>query len=492
VKAGDQQQLREAVEARLRELEAEDVIRRIWAGDHTVWKPHPAEIADRLGWLRLPQTMRKALPQLRALAEDCASFQRVVWLGMGGSSLAAEVLAKMLGGRELTVLDSTHPEAVAAVDTAGDPASTLFVVASKSGTTIETLSHFAYFWDKRPDGGNFIAITDAGSPLEALAEEHSFRHICRAPKDVGGRYSALSHFGLVAAALLGADPATLLDTAAGLTPALQTPAESNPGARLGVTIGEAALAGRDKLTLLADAAREPFGDWVEQLIAESTGKESNGIVPVVGEPPGPPIVYGNDRLFIRLGEVPGPDPAIESPLSAESMGADFLRWEFAIAVAGRVLGINPFDQPDVESAKIAARQALMGETAAPSTPPAAQTLASLQPGDYLALQAYLPPTPQNRSRLQAVRLRLRDRFRVATTLGFGPRFLHSTGQLYKGGPNSGVFLQVVDQPGLDLPVPGTAYSFRRLIDAQSAGDLAALLARGRRVSRLSLDALEAL
>lgn len=489
--AGNPIDLRQAVEARLEELHRENVVQRIWAGDHTVWKPDPTEIADRLGWLRLHETMREALPQLRAIAENCAGFQRVVWLGMGGSSLGAELLAKILGGRPLQVLDSTHPEAVAAVDAGGSPETTLFVVASKSGSTIETLSHFAYFWARRPDGANFIAITDPGSQLEALARERHFRHVCLAPADVGGRYSALTHFGLVAASLLGADPASLLDAAAEMAPALQAEPEDNPGAQLGVMIGEAALAGRDKLTLLTDPAGEPFGDWAEQLIAESTGKEGRGIVPVAGEPLGPASVYGRDRLFVRLGEAPGLDADLGLPLTPDRLGAEFLRWEFAIAVAGRVLGINPFDQPDVEAAKVAARRVLSGQASVPETPPLAETLAKVKPGDYLALQAYLPPTPETRSRLQAMRLSLRDRMHVATTLGFGPRFLHSTGQLHKGGPNRGVFLQVVDSPGADLPVPDAAYTFRQLLDAQSAGDMEALLSRGRRVTRLSLEELEA-
>ncbi|MCH7698039.1 MAG: bifunctional transaldolase/phosoglucose isomerase [Chloroflexi bacterium] len=486
--------LAESVQKRLSDMEEADVPRRIWALDHTVWKPDPTEIADRLGWLSLPEKMHEHLDQLQDFAESCASFDRIVLLGMGGSSLAPEVLSTTYGGRALTALDTTHPEAVLAVEKSGDLGSTLFIVASKSGGTVETLSHFAYFFDKVRDASQFVAITDPGTPLEALARQRDFRRVFLNPADIGGRYSALSYFGLVPAALIGMDLDALLDSAEEMASACAdcVPVAENPGLWLGALIGEAASAGRDKLTLLFPDEVSAFGGWLEQLIAESTGKEGKGIVPVDGEPPGSPDVYGDDRLFVSLGVETALEPSVVIPFDgAEKLGAEFFRWEFATAVAGHVLGIHPFDQPNVQEAKEATRR-LLDEEALPALryDDLSALLQEVRPGDYLAIQAYLPRTDENVSRLQAARVKLRDRLRVATTLGFGPRFLHSTGQLHKGGPSSGVFIQVVDEPAVDLPIPGKPYTFRRLLDAQSAGDLQALRSRGRRVARVRLSDLE--
>ena len=486
--------LAKPLEKRLSSMEKAGVPRRIWALDHTVWKPDPTEITNRLGWLALPEKMREQMDQLQEFAQSCAAFERIVLLGMGGSSLAPEVFSTTFGGKPLTALDTTHPEAIAAVETDGDLSNTLFIVASKSGGTVETLSHFAYFYDKVKDGKQFVAITDPGTPLEALARSKGFRRVFLNPADIGGRYSALSYFGLVPAALIGVDLDALLDSAEEMACACAdcAPVSDNPGLWLGALMGEAAKAGRDKLTLLVPAEVAAFGAWLEQLIAESTGKEGTGIVPVDGEPPGPPDVYGSDRLFVSLGVETALEPSVMIPFDgAAKLGAEFFRWEFATAVAGHVLGIHPFDQPNVQEAKDATRHLLEAD-ALPREPynDLATLLEGVRPGDYLAIQAYLPRTPDNTSRLQAARARLRDRLRVATTVGFGPRFLHSTGQLHKGGSATGVFIQVVDEPSLDLAIPGKPYTFRTLLDAQSAGDLQALRARGRRVARVRLSDLE--
>ena len=486
--------LAEPVRKRLEGLRNAEVPQRIWALDHKIWRPDPTEIADRLGWLGLPEKMREHLGHLRDFAESCAKFERIVLLGMGGSSLAPEVLAMMFGGKALTVLDTTHPEAVLAVEKEGDLRTTLFIVASKSGGTVETLSHFAYFFDKVRDASQFVAITDPGTPLEALARSKGFRRVFLNPADIGGRYSALSFFGLVPAALIGADLDTLVDSAEEMACASAgcVPSTGNPGLQLGALMGEAAKAGRDKLTLILPNEMAALGPWLEQLIAESTGKESKGIVPVEGETPGPPEAYGSDRLFVSLGVETALEPSVVLPLEGVAkLGAEFFRWEFATAVAGHVLGIHPFDQPNVQEAKDATRR-LLEEEAISREPydDLGALLERVRPGDYLAIQAYLPRTPENSTRIQASRMRLRDHLRVATTIGFGPRFLHSTGQLHKGGPPTGVFIQVVDEPSVDLPIPGKPYTFRRLLDAQSTGDLQALRARGRRVARVRLSDLE--
>lgn len=479
---------------RLESIEKTDVRHRLWTRDHTVWSPDTTEITNRLGWLDLPEKMHDKLDVLERFAEGCSAFERIVLLGMGGSSLAPEVLSLTFGGKPLVALDTSHPDGVLSVERTGDLATTLFIVASKSGETVETLSHFAYFFKKVKNPAQFVAITDPGTPLEALARKEGFRAVFSNPPDIGGRYSALSYFGLVPAALIGIDTHTLLDSAEEMACACApcVPAADNPGLYLGALIGEAAKAGRDKLTFVLPPEIASFGTWLEQLIAESTGKEGTGIVPVEGEPLGPADVYGDDRLFVSVGVETGLKPSLLIPFKGPAqLGGEFFRWEFATAVAGHVLGVHPFDQPNVQEAKDATVR-LLQASELPREPydDLGGLLQQIRPGDYLAIQAYLPRTTQNWSRLQAARVRLRDRFHVATTVGFGPRFLHSTGQLHKGGPATGVFIQVVDEPDVDLPIPGQTYTFRKLLDAQSAGDLAALRSRGRRVARVQLSDLE--
>ena len=504
-------ELEDRVGRRLASFDQDAVVRRIWQGDFTVWRDDPTEISDRLGWLTVHNAMHDQVAELQAFASRCASdgMTHAVLAGMGGSSLAPEVLRETIGVSagmlDLVVLDTTHPDQILAVQRSLPLDRTLFVIASKSGTTTETLSHFAYFWEKVPDGSRFVCITDAGTPLEKLAAEHGFRRTFLNPSDIGGRYSALSYFGLVPGALIGADLDGLLHRATEMAQgcAADVPVERNPGARLGATIGEAALVGKDKLTLLLDHHVRAFGYWVEQLIAESTGKEGKGIVPVEGEDLGEPGVYGADRLFVGVGAdsvakalgalQDAGHPVIHLELeNAVDLGGEFFRWEFATAVAGAVLGINPFDQPNVQEAKDATRRLLaQGDLPDPGYDDLAPLVQQVRPGDYLAIQAYLPRNQETERRLHAARIRLRDRLHVATTLGFGPRFLHSTGQLHKGGPNTGVFIQVVEPPAEDAPIPGASFTFGTLIAAQALGDLQSLRAHGRRVARVRLADLDA-
>jgi glucose-6-phosphate isomerase len=503
--------LEDRVGRRLASFDQDAVIRRIWQKDFTVWRDDPTEISDRLGWLTVHDAMHGQVAELEAFASHCAAdgLTHAVLAGMGGSSLAPEVLRETMGVSQgmldLVVLDTTHPDQILAAERSLPLDRTLFVIASKSGTTTETLSHFAYFWEKVPDGSRFVAITDAGTPLEQLAAEHGFRRTFLNPPDIGGRYSALSYFGLVPGALIGADLDGLLPRAIEMARACaaDVPAANNPGARLGATIGEAALTGRDKLTLVLDHHVRAFGYWVEQLIAESTGKEGKGIVPVDGEDLGEPAVYGADRLFVGIG----PDsvgkalgvfqdadhPVIHLELEdAIELGGEFFRWEFATALAGAVLGINPFDQPNVQEAKDATKRLLaQGDPPDPGYDDLGPLVQQVRPGDYLAIQAYLPRNQETERRLHAARMRLRDRLKVATTLGFGPRFLHSTGQLHKGGPNTGVFIQIVEPPDEDAPIPGEPYTFGQLIAAQALGDLQSLREHGRRVARVRLADLDA-
>jgi glucose-6-phosphate isomerase len=511
---GDAGSIDDAVGARLDAFAREDVVDRIWRKDHTVWSRDPTEIADRLGWLTVADDMRGRVDALRAFAAAVAAegLRTAVLAGMGGSSLAPEVFRDSFGVAEgmldLIVLDTTNPEQIAAVERRVDLDRTLFLISSKSGTTIETDSHLRYFWRRRPQGDRFVAITDAGTPLETLARERGFRAVFVNPPDIGGRYSALSYFGLVPAALIGAPIDRLLDGARDMAAACRRPegAEgSNPGRDLGVRVGEAARAGRDKLTICLPDPIGSFGHWLEQLIAESTGKDGTGVVPVVDEPLGAPAVYGDDRAFAATGDAGDAAPALAAldadgqPLvrlpdaGPDDLGREMFRWEFATAVMGAVLGINPFDQPDVQSAKDATSRALQAPAAAaPDVGDAAAILDGAEPPDYVAIQAYVPRDDERAERLQRARLRLRDRLGVATTVGFGPRFLHSTGQLHKGGPNTVVAIQVVEPPAEDLEIPGRDFTFGRLLRAQADGDLAALRDRGRRVARVDLEGLDAI
>jgi glucose-6-phosphate isomerase len=500
-------ELSSAIADRLARMDEDRVLERIWARDHTVWKPDPTEISNRLGWLDVADAMRRHVDELVAFARTAAAdgLETAVLLGMGGSSLAPEVLATTFGSAaealELRVLDTTHPATIERVTTGLDLDRTLFVAASKSGTTIETRSHLEHFWSLVPDGRRFAAITDPGSPLGDVASERGFRASFENPEDIGGRYSALSYFGLVPAALIGAPLDDLLGSAVAMASASgpPAPAAESPGAALGAALGEAAGAGLDKLTLVLPEEVAGLGDWIEQLVAESTGKEGLGIVPIVGEPLGGPDGYGADRLFVASGDRTelgalerAGHPVVRLPFAGtRDLGGEFVRWEVATAVAGHVLGINPFDQPNVQEAKDATAEVLgSGEVEAPATDDPAALLEGVGPGDYVAILAYLDRTTETDAALQRVRLAIRDRHRVATTVGYGPRFLHSTGQLHKGGPAEGVFLQVVDAGRtVDVAIPGADYSFGALIDAQALGDLRALRDRGRRVARMTLDTL---
>jgi transaldolase/glucose-6-phosphate isomerase len=427
----------------------------------------------------------------------------------------------------LIVLDSTHPVAVRAVRERIDPTRTLFIISSKSGTTTETLSFFKYFWQEvagavAEPGRHFVAVTDPGTPLETLAGERQFRQVFSAPTDVGGRYSALSVFGLVPAAVTGLDVHPVLDGAWAMmeNTAAEVPVADNPALALGAAIGELALAGRDKLTLVASHSLKALPSWIEQLIAESTGKDGKGVVPVVDEPLGAADVYGDDRFFVYLStqaesvqyeealgrlELAGHPVARVQIKEAILIGQEFFRWEIATAAAGSVLGIHPFNQPDVQLAKDLARRKMADtkDRAATGWDDGIDTiyldnghaagalekwLGGASAGDYVAIQAYLPPGDETTAALARLRVALRDRTRLATTLGYGPRFLHSTGQLHKGGANTGLFLQIVDDGAQGMEVPETDYTFGDLLRAQAMGDAEALKERGRRVLRLSVGA----
>ena len=500
-----------AVAVRLDASDVAQLPKHIWAHDPTVWKtPDTPEIRDRLGWLTVGEAMAQQVRSLKAFTDEVrTAFDRVVLCGMGGSSLAPEVFWRTFGAAAghptLHVLDSTDPRAVRAAD-AANLSRTLFIISSKSGTTQESDSFFRYFWERSGSRGEqFVAITDPGTPLETLARERGFRRTFSNPADIGGRYSALSYFGLVPAALIGVDIETLLHRAHRMAEACapSVSALENPAVWLGSVLGEAATAGRDKATFVLSPGIASFGLWVEQLIAESTGKEGKGILPVADEPLGAPEVYGNDRLFISMAIAGEADAGTETRLvgleraghpvvrlrldDRYDLGQEYFRWEFATAVAGAVLRINPFDQPNVAEGK-ANTKAVLAKGTAPSPPASAAELkaflAGIRPGAYLAIMAYLPPTPDNDRRLAAIRLRLRDQLKVATTLGYGPRYLHSTGQLHKGGPAVGHFLQITDRSTEDLPIPGATFTFGRLEAAQAEGDLIALRDRGRPVVRI--------
>ncbi|MGQ0678405.1 MAG: bifunctional transaldolase/phosoglucose isomerase [Actinomycetota bacterium] len=498
--------LQPVVDARIRELTSERVISRIWSKDHTVWSPDPTEIIDRLGWLTVADMMQGRVAELEEFAKKVVGdgYSHAVVLGMGGSSLAAEVFSRTFREgalMDLRVLDSTHPAQIAALEAELPLERTIFLVASKSGTTVESISHFGYFFSKTNNPDQFVAITDPGTRLEKLARLMGFREVFTNPADIGGRYSALSLFGLVPAALVGVDLGELLDRAEEMACACHhcVPIEQNPGAWLGVAIGVAAAQGRDKITLVLPERVAGFGAWVEQLLAESTGKAGTGIIPIVDEDLGPPEVYGEDRLFVGLGESEAlailkqaGHPVIEIDCDESiALGGEFFRWEFATAVAGHILRIQPFDQPDVQSAKDATKKILSEKARSTGFDNPAALLELLREGDYVAFLAYLPRTAELESTLQGLRLKIRDGRRVATTVGLGPRYLHSTGQLHKGGPNTGVFFEIVEPEwAADLAIPDATYSFGQLIDAQALGDYSSLEQAGRRVARVTLDQLK--
>lgn len=497
------------VDATLAGLAERDAVTRLWGRDHTLWSEDPTEISDRLGWLDVTADMSAAADRLDDLREKAIAdgFTDVVVMGMGGSSLFPEVLARTFpaaGGLHLHVLDSTDPDAVAHVAATVPADRTLFVTSSKSGGTVETLSHLEFFWERIGDGSRFIAITDPGSELGRLAVERGFRAVFENRSDIGGRYSALSFFGLVPAALAGVDWRALVASADAVVPALRDPDPNvNVGLRLGAVLGAAVRAGRDKITLLLDPRIETFGLWLEQLLAESTGKAGTGTVPVVGEALGPIDVYGDDRLFVVIGRpehevgvdvlAESGQPVVELELDDLSdLGAQVLIWEVATAICGAVLDVNPFDQPNVAEAKEATNRVLAGEaTDAWPTAGLDEVLGTVVPGDYLALLAFVDPADPAVERLEELRLELRDALGIATTFGLGPRFLHSTGQLHKGGPPTGVFLQVVGREPTDAPVPGRDFTFGELERAQADGDLLTLHRHGLRVVRVTVDQIAA-
>src|SRR5213080_4679309 len=514
-----------AVGTRLEQLEQTAVVRRIAEKDAGLWKSNGStqtEIRERLGWLQVADRMEERVPELEVLKKELVGegFTDVVLMGMGGSSLAPEVFRQTFGAKrgalEVHVLDTTDPAAISALEKAIDLGKTVFIVASKSGTTLETLSHYRYFWQQAGQkGGQFIAITDPGTSLADEASRRGFRRTFLNPPDIGGRYSALSYFGLVPAALGGVDVSGLLDRAATMVQACSpsVPTGENPGAWLGAVFAEAAKVGRDKITIVAPPAIQSFGVWAEQLIAESTGKEGKGLVPVADEALGAPELYGTDRLFVRLA-LPGDDKSSALAALAKAghpvvtlklgdplaIGAEFFRWEYAIAVAGAILGINVFDQPNVQEAKDLTKKVLSegnpptvgqgirwaGQSGATLEAAIQSLLGQVRPGDYLALLAYIAPDEEHDRALNSIRLAIRDKHRVATTIGYGPRYLHSTGQLHKGGPNTGVFVQIVGDDVKDLEIPGERFSFGVLKQAQALGDFQALRNHGRRVLRVQL------
>jgi transaldolase/glucose-6-phosphate isomerase len=539
-----------AVEVTIQELDAQHVNARIWEKDATVWKDHPtivAKIKNRLGWLDVFTTID--IDRLRALkaAAHNGAFDHVVLLGMGGSSLAPEVLKRAFGRQpgypQLLMLDSTDPTYIAALESQIDLKRTVFLVASKSGGTIETASFFKYFYERTgSDGSHFIAITDANTALEAEAREKGFRDVFVNPTDIGGRYSALSYFGLVPTALTGLDIDALWASAQTMAKACgkKIKGKEHPGVTLGAIMGALAKDGRDKISIYTSPSIDGLGDWIEQLVAESTGKEGKGILPVVGATVGKPHDFATDRLFVAI-RVDGDDNAAldEGFIALQQAGypcvtlslpdkaaiaGEFFRWEFATAVTGKLLAINPFDEPNVTESKnntarllehyktngaLPATEPLMTErdVSLYMTPALANTLRNTakqqqnpttlvgllatqinatNAGDYFALLAYLPMQPEIEAILNDARRRIRHVTRRAVTVGFGPRFLHSTGQLHKGGPNNGIFVQITCDDAQDIAIPGEPYSFGVLKAAQAAGDLEALVGKERRSLRLHL------
>ena len=449
----------------------EELIDRVWERDPTVWTG--ADEAKWLGWLDEPRRMGERVEELVAFADEIADegFDAVVLLGMGGSSLAPEVMRRTFHVESLHVLDTTHPQAIRALEENVDLRRTLFVSASKSGSTLETRSHTDYFWERSgKHGSQFVAITDPGSELERLAAERGFRHVFPGEPTIGGRYSALSPFGIVAAALMGIDIGRLLANADRMAELCRRES-GNPGFELGRQFGTGWQEGRDKICIRDTEGG--FGLWAEQLIAESTGKQGKGLVPAPGESPD-----GDDRQAAT--------PQIADPYA---LAGEFFRWEFAVAVAGTFLEINPFDQPDVQAAKDKTNEVLATglEPDLALEGSVEQLLAQANEHDYVCVQAFVEPCEENDRRIADLVRKLRRQSGLVVTHGYGPRYLHSTGQLHKGGPNTGLFLQIVDDPGEEIPIPGKPFGFRRLIRAQAAGDYASLQERGRRAARIHLE-----
>ena len=447
-----------------------ELVARIWERDPTVWTGN--DEAKWLGWLDEPMRMRSRLGDLLQFVDEVAApglVDTFVLLGMGGSSLAPEVLSRTFGADAFHVLDTTHPAAIRRMTESLDFDATLFLVASKSGTTLETRCHLDWFWKGAGKRGEyFVAITDPGSELEQLAHDRGFLATFDGEPSIGGRYSALSVFGMVPAALMGVDLERLLDRVDEVAEACHGE-EGNPGLDLGLELGNGWAEGRDKVTINPNPGG--FGLWAEQLLAESTGKDGKGLIPAPEEPPD-----GPDRQA----------PEVRLPRPYE-LGQEFYRWEFATAVAGSILRINPFNQPNVQAAKDKTNEVLAagGEPDVKPRGSVEELFAQAQPGDYVAIQAFIDPAHEGQ--LEPLVERARAQTGCVVTHGFGPRYLHSTGQLHKGGPNTGLFVQVVDDAGDELPIPGRDFGFRRLIQAQAAGDLASLEERGRRIVRIRLE-----
>ncbi len=535
-------ELKKRTSGSIGELKSKNVVERIWKRDPKLWKENPAEdieLSNRLGWLTLPSDNLKRVKDFNEFAEEMKNdYEHVMVLGMGGSSLAPEVFAKTFGSRkgypELTILDSTHPAVMKDVLENKELDKTLFVVASKSGGTAETMSFYYTIYDALANfmplpGLQMVVLTDPGSSLQKLAVENGFRKIFNTPPEVGGRFSALSEYGIVPASLIGMDIEKFLSNASKLADECspENLSENNPGLYLGVMLGEAAKMGIDKLTFISSKSVESFPQWAEQLIAESTGKEGTGILPVADEPEIEVSAYSKDRIFVYL-RVEGDDnddtdrkvaklitagfPVIEINMSdVYGLAEEFYRWEFATAVSGVSLAINPFDQPNVQLAKTLANQSLTTfkntgvlpkenpaltegnielylPTDAKTIPDAVtEFFTPVKEGDYIAVMAFLPYGKEIDKLLQKLRGRLLEKFNVATTLGYGPRFLHSTGQLHKGGSNSGLFIQITDSIKEDVDVPGQNYTFGTLITAQAQGDMKALAQKERRALRLHLN-----
>ncbi len=523
-----------------------DKVRRLWQRDASLWTGTDED--KWLGWLGITGEQLAHISALNEIAADVkqAGFKHALLLGMGGSSLCPEVLrmtfGKIEGSPELHVLDSTDPAQIKTIEAKVDLSSTICIVSSKSGSTLEPNIYKQYFFERVKEkvgeaeaGNRFIAITDPGSKMQEVAERDKFRKIFMGVPSIGGRYSALSNFGMVPAAVMGMDVSTFLNNTAEMARACGAgvAADSNPGALLGMILGVAANLGRDKLTIAASPEISDLGAWLEQLIAESTGKLGKGIIPVDREPLARPDTYGNDRVFayLRLQSTANKsqDAAVDALEAAGhpvvritldniyTLGQEFFRWEIATAVAGSIIGINAFNQPDVEASKIETKKLTSGYEKSGKLPDETPFfdgdgiklyadekntatlrgkprlaeilkahLGRLHPGDYFAVLGYITMNDANEKALQAIRLAVRDKKKVATVLGFGPRFLHSTGQAYKGGPNSGVFLQITCDDAVDLPVPGQKYSFGTVKAAQARGDFAVLAERGRRALRVHL------
>ncbi|HLA86851.1 MAG TPA: hypothetical protein VJL10_02405, partial [Anaerolineales bacterium] len=509
---------------RLSQLEMDSTAARIWAHDPTLWADDPAgqaEVKIRLGWLHSIEDARTRLDGYLSFAKQIyeEGIDRVLVIGMGGSSLTAEVLSSLLAGANieaklrLAILDSTDPQQVALAAEQYPPDKSLYILASKSGGTAELLAASDYFWKlSNGNGSRFIAITDAGTSLEILAKERGFRRIFNADPNVGGRFSALTDFGLVPAALLGMDINKLLNSAEKIKKVSHD--NRSAGFALGALLAESALAGRDKLTVLSDAPVSAFAGWIEQVIAESSGKHGKGILPVPLEPLAAPEMYGNDRLFVYLrqsGELDGGVtalknagfPVIEFPFASPyDVGAEFFRWEIAVSVMCHILGINAFDQPDVQDSKLRTiakitdyqKTGKLADVALVNVsdvkPVLDKFISGAQTGEFFTINAYLPRNKETIEALQALRVAIRKKTKCAVTAGFGPRFQHSTGQFHKGGPNKGLFIQVVYDAENDFEIPTQGLTFGTLLRAQALGDYEALFAAGRRVLRVKLDKVD--